>query len=168
MNKFLVVIAIIGVGALSAPATSFIEPLKHRVYSANKQYFVLVDPINDLHSIRPTRSPWKILWHFKQRSQFDSIFLADSGETAFWVAWEFVDVDNLDQDAVVIFRRHGEDLRFSFNEVSHPREAHRGEVSPVGDSIRLWRDGVEQTPTGIRISPSGRPDLTLEESSKKK
>ncbi len=149
-----------------ARATSYEEPKKHRVYSPDKEHFILVDPESKNHSIRSTNIPWLKIWSFSHDFQFDSLYLANDGKAAFWVAWRFVQEDGFQKAAIVIFNDHGETVRISYADASKPRKYRYREVGPIGDFWRIWRNDIEQNEEGIIVQPEGKPKIQLHPSTK--
>lgn len=143
-------------------AYSMAEPEKHRVYSPNQEYFLVVNPRTYKHAVyRSGFHLWPI-WSFRQKIQFDSFYLSDDGESVAVVAWAFVQKNDTSKGAAVsIWHRNGKKCVFSFSDLSRPRPYRRGEIGPIGSFWRIWLEQQEQAPDGIRLLTAGRDWLFI-------
>lgn len=123
-------------------ATSYSGPVKQTVYSSNGKFFAVVDPGKSAQNIYSSASPRKVLWSFSFSPEMDSWFIPDNGEYAACIRWRFVRSEDLEKPAVIIFKKSGERIEYTFSSLVKARRPGLFETAPKGSSWRVWYESL--------------------------
>jgi len=137
--------------------TKYRSPQQQTVYSENKVYFVQLDPVSDKQSIFSANDSKTPLWSFKQQVGQGEYFISTNGSVVTYVAWKFCRKQDLKNPAVVIYYQDGHSQKYSYKQLSQPRKYKLGEVGPIGDFWRIWRDKAYVKKDKLFIETTGKP-----------
>lgn len=145
-------------------ATSFVAPKKERIYSENSEYFLLVEPSLKRISVHKTDAPKSELWFFGWPVSYDTWAVANTGNTAIWVAGKYLTEDSVNRPCITVFDFAGVKRFYSCKEITEPRKYRADEVGPIGDFWRIWYESIEKKKNSILIETSqgNRVEISLE------
>lgn len=139
-------------------ATSYAPPEDSTVMSANGQYSLSISADSGLHQIRKGQD---ILWSFERDVWHHDYFLSDNGQFVLWVAWSYITEESTDEPAIILYSTEGAQSKWSYREVSEPRRYQEGEIGPLGDSWRIWREGITTDGDTVVIEVVGREPFSI-------
>jgi hypothetical protein len=120
--------------------TSYAPPEDRLLKSQNELFVLRVHPKSGKHEIFAAKNPKRVLWSFTRPVWHDEYFVSDDGLHVVWVSWEFVKTDDLQNSAVEIWCKDGIAQKGSYTEIGDIRRPSSEQVSPIGESWRIWRD----------------------------
>jgi hypothetical protein len=137
-----------------AMATSYAEPQKQDIASADGKFVLHVDPHAATQTVAAAADTATPLWSFPHEVGFASFFLASDGLSVAVVSWEFVKVDDLDEPAVELWSAKGRIKTYSHRElIARPPRIHG--VGPIGSFWRQWRTTATLDDTKLVVSTTG-------------
>lgn len=154
MKTILTLSAVVLLGLLnSSQATSYADPKDHVVKSPNGQYHLHINAKSGLHELREGE---KALWSFNREVWHDDYLVSSDGKHVLWVSWDSVKVDDVKTESLVVYSSDGVAFKKTFAELGTPRPYHKGEIGPIGDFWRIWREDVTRKEEVVSIPVEGR------------
>lgn len=119
-------------------ATKYADPKRHRVYSANDQFFLDVNPETQVHVMYAVASPTSPLWSFSRPVWHEPILVASDGATVAIVPWMHVSVESLRNSASIDFWSARGRFRSQQLDGLCPRPELTEGRGPIGPDWRTW------------------------------
>src|SRR5262245_29093585 len=121
-------------------ATSYARPIRHDVFSPNRDYVLDVDPETEVHVVYATKDRTKPLWSFSMHVWQAPFLLSNDGAVVATLAWEHIRVQDLDDAQCIEFRnKEGVFKAYSFAELCpNPARTILTGGGPIGGFWRTW------------------------------
>lgn len=146
----------------SASATSYASPSDRVVKSLGGKFELAIKAKSGQHIVRKSDQPAKILWSFSRPVWHHDYYVSSDGTYVVWVALPYVQTDELKNPAIVIYSAKGVVVEWTFNQVGGARRYNAGEIGPIGDFWRIWREEVNQTGDVVQIVTPSKKRVTLD------
>ena len=150
------ILLLVLIPSADAFATSYASPEKRKVYSANREFYLFVDPESQTQVVYASSSN-DALWSFQLHIWHYPFLVSNDGQTVAVVAWQHVKEDNLGQsDCVTFFQSDGTRKGIPFDDVYHnPPRTSSVTIGPIGDFWRTWYHDVESSGDTFTIQTTG-------------
>lgn len=141
-------------------ATSYAHPQKQTIHSANKEYFVIIDPNTKIHNVYHSKNPKTVLWRFVDGVGHETYALSNSGDIVVRILWKFVSIKNIENGCIIIYKKGVNEVKkkdsktklsnvfdpyiiYPYKDVTILRKYKKDEVGPIGDFWRIWYESIK-------------------------